>query len=76
MQGDQLKTVPKGFPRDHPAIDLLRYKQYWFERSFTDREVLADDFLNQVNKVFKSIRPFFDYTSYVLTTDENGEAIV
>jgi uncharacterized protein (TIGR02453 family) len=76
MQGDQLKTAPKGFPRDHPAIDLLRYKQYWFERSFTDKEVLADDFLNQVNKVFKSIRPFFDYTSYVLTTDENGEAIV
>jgi uncharacterized protein (TIGR02453 family) len=76
MQGDQLKTAPKGFPKDHPAIDLLRYKQYWFECSFTDKEVLADDFLNHVNKVFKSIRPFFDYMSYVLTTDENGEALV
>lgn len=76
MQGDQVKTAPKGFPKDHPAIDLLRYKQYWFERSFTDKEVLASDFLQEVNSTYKAIRPFFDYMSDVLTTDLNGEPIV
>jgi uncharacterized protein (TIGR02453 family) len=76
MQGEQVRTVPRGFPKDHPAIDLLRYKQYWFECSFTDKEVLAKDFLNNVNKKFKSIRPFFDHMSEVLTTDLNGESIV
>jgi uncharacterized protein (TIGR02453 family) len=76
MQGEQVKTTPKGFEKDHPAIDLLRYKQYWFECSFTDKEVLAKDFVMIVNKKFKSIRPFFDYMSEVLTTDVNGEAIV
>lgn len=75
MQGEQVKTAPKGFPKDHPAIDLLRYKQYWFECSFTDKEVLAKDFLNNVNKKFKSIRPFFDHMSEVLTTNLNGESI-
>jgi hypothetical protein len=54
----------------------LRYKQYWFERSFSDREVLADDFLKNVNNTFKSIRPFFDYMSEVLTSDLNGESII
>src|SRR5207253_2017846 len=66
MRGDQVKTAPKGFSKDHSAIDLLRYKQYWFEHSFTDKEVLSSDFLNQVNKTFKAIRPFFNYMSEVL----------
>jgi uncharacterized protein (TIGR02453 family) len=73
MQGDRIKTAPRGFAKDHLAIELLRYKQYWFERSFTDKEVLADDFLEQVNKTFKSIRPFFNHMSEVLSTDLNGE---
>ena len=76
MLGEQVKTTPKGFSRDHPAIDLLRYKQFWFEYHFTDAQVLAPDFLSQVDKKFKAIRPFFDYMSEVLTTDLNGEAII
>lgn len=76
MRGEQVKTAPRGFPKDHEAIELLRYKQYWFERGFTDKEVLASDFATQMNKAYKAIRPFFDYTSMVLTTDLNGESII
>lgn len=75
MRGDQVKTAPKGFAKDHPAIDLLRYKQFWFEKSFTDESVLSSDFLEQADKTFKSIRPFFDYMSEILTTDVNGEEL-
>ena len=75
MQGAQVKTSPRGFSIDHPAIELLRFKQYWFEHLFSDQEVLATDFLAIVNNKFKSIRPFFDYMSEVLTTDLNGELI-
>jgi uncharacterized protein (TIGR02453 family) len=75
MRGDQVKTAPKGFPKDHEAIGLLRYKQYWFERSFTDKEVLDPGFINELNRTFKTIRPFFDYMSDVLTTDLNGESL-
>jgi uncharacterized protein (TIGR02453 family) len=76
MDGERVKTSPKGFDKDHPAIELLRYKQFWFERSFTDKEVLDKNFVNEINKSFKAIRPFFDYVSYVLTTDLNGESII
>lgn len=76
IQGDQVKTSPKGFSKDHPAIDLLRHKQFWFERQFTDAEVLAKDFDKKVNDTFKTIRPFFDYMSEVLTTDLNGESLI
>jgi uncharacterized protein (TIGR02453 family) len=75
MTGEQVKTVPRGFDKEHPAIDLLRYKNYWFEVSFTDSEVTSPDFLKRVNQKFKSIRPFFDYMSSVLTTNENGELL-
>ena len=72
IQGEQVGTAPRGFPKDHPAIDLLRHKQFWFERSFTDREVLAKGFIDEVNRTYKSIRPFFDYMSDVLTADAAG----
>jgi uncharacterized protein (TIGR02453 family) len=75
MMGEKVKTAPRGFAADHPAIELLKFKQYWFEHSFTDEEVLAKDFAGKVNKVFMSIRPFFDYMSDVLTTDLNGESL-
>ena len=28
MQGEQLRRVPKGFSPDHPAVDMLRRKQF------------------------------------------------
>lgn len=75
MLGEQVKTTPKGFSKDDPAIELLRYKQFWFVKYFTDQEVLADNFLNEMEKTYKAIRPFFDYMSDVLGTDVNGEPI-
>lgn len=72
LQGDQLKTAPKGFEKDHPAIDLLRYKQLYAFRSFTDAEVTDDKFLSELVKTFLALRPYFDYMSEILTTDLNG----
>lgn len=68
----QLKTTPKGFPKDHPEIDLLRYKQFIFGKHFSDKEVTDQNFVNIANETFRKMRPFFDYMSEVLTTDANG----
>ena len=76
LQGDQLKTAPKGFDKEHPDIDLLRYKQFIFGKNFTDKEVQSPDFLDVANDTFKAMRPFFDFMSDVLTTDSNGESIL
>ena len=75
MFGSQLKTAPKGFPKDHSAIDLLRYKQYILQHNFTDTEVLADDFPQKVTRIFKEMRPFLDLMSDFLITDLNGELL-
>ncbi|TVZ59777.1 uncharacterized protein (TIGR02453 family) [Flavobacteriaceae bacterium MAR_2010_105] len=74
--GDELKTAPRDFDKDHPAIDLIRKKQYIFTKKYTDAEVLSDTFLEEVNNSFKAVRPFFDYMSIVLTTNLNGESTI
>ncbi|WP_274475444.1 DUF2461 domain-containing protein [Mangrovimonas aestuarii] len=76
LQGDEVKTAPKGFSRDHKAIDLIKKKQHIFTKSFTDKEVLSTDFLSKIDGAFKTIRPYFDYMSSVLTTNLNGESII
>lgn len=75
LVGEELKTCPKGFDKEHPAIDLLRKKQFLVMRSFTDEELLKPDFADEVIKTFESMRPFFDYMSDVLTTNVNGESL-
>lgn len=72
LKGDQLKTSPKGFDANDEAIDLLRYKQFLLVKKFTDQEVLSNNFLEQANLAFVTMRPFFDYMSEVLSTDING----
>ncbi|TXF88329.1 DUF2461 domain-containing protein [Neolewinella aurantiaca] len=76
LQGEQLKTAPRGYDKDHKNIDLLRYKQFYAGRDFTDEEVLSDGFLDMAHEATLTLRPFFDFFTEVLTTDANGELIV
>lgn len=76
LQGEQIKTTPKGFASDDPAIDLLRYKQFLLIRRFSDKEVLSPVFLKELNENFRRMRPFLDYMSGVLTTDMNGISLL
>ncbi|RPD94502.1 DUF2461 domain-containing protein [Aureibaculum marinum] len=74
--GDEVKTAPKGFSKEHKNIDLIRKKQFMFIKKFTDNEVLSPNFIDEVNTAFKMIRPYFDYMSEVLTTDLNGVSLI
>ena len=76
LGGLELKTAPKGFDKEHPDIDLIRKKQFLIGRDFTDAEVLSSNFLVECDKTFKAMRPFFDFMSETLTTNENGESIL
>jgi len=75
LGGEELKTAPKGFDKEHPNIDLIRKKQFLIGREFSEKEVLSKDFLKECNDTFKAMRPFFDFMSETLSTNENGEFI-
>ncbi|MCD8404768.1 DUF2461 domain-containing protein [Tenacibaculum dicentrarchi] len=76
FEGDEVKTVPRGFDKNHPDIDLLRKKGFIAVRNFTDKEVLSNNFLSEIDTSYKALRPFFNLMSEVLTTNLNGESLL
>ncbi len=76
LQGEEVKTAPKGFSKEHPDIDIIRKKQFLFIKKFTDKDVLARNFSEQIITNFKAIRPFFDHMTSILTTDLNGVSLL
>ncbi len=76
LSGEEVKTAPRGFDKEHEAIDLIRKKQFYVMRSFSDKEVVKADFIKKVNETYLTLRPYFDYMSDVLTTDLNGVSTI
>jgi len=76
LKGNALKTAPRGFDKEHSDIDLIRMKQFIVTREFTNEEVLKPNFIEEIGKSYKAMRPYFDYMSEILTTDLNGESII
>ena len=72
LEGEELKSAPRDFDKNHPDIDLIRKKQYLVTRKFSNAEVLLPNFEKEVLSTFQAMRPFFDYMSDVLSTDLNG----
>lgn len=58
IEGEKLKTAPKGYPPDHPEIELLRHKSFLAVHTLKDSEVLAPDFLKHAASVFGALYPF------------------
>ena len=61
VQGEQLARVPKGFACDHPAADLLRYKQFLFYVTLPP-EIAADrGIAGTIAEHFRAIAGFVDF---------------
>ncbi|MBL6657098.1 MAG: DUF2461 domain-containing protein [Flavobacteriales bacterium] len=76
LQGDAVKTTPKGFAKDHPNIDLLRHKQHIFMKRYTEKDVSSPNFIDQIDSALQAVRPFVDFMSAVLTTNADGESLL
>ncbi len=57
LEGDRLKTVPRGYDAAHPQAALLQLKSYLARRAATDQEVAQKDFLTQVVHTFEQLIP-------------------
>lgn len=72
IQGEQLQNAPRGYDVDHKDIDLLKYKSFVATRTMKDKDVTSENFMQEVVKTFKNVRPFFDYMTDILTHDLDG----
>lgn len=73
LEGDEVKTAPKGFDKTHERIALLKKKQFLLMHQFTDEDVLNPEFYKKAVSVFQKSRPFVDYMTDILLTNLNGE---
>ena len=76
IDGNPVKTNPRGFSKEHSNIDLIRMKRYLFFKKYRDNSVFSSNFINNISHDFMSMRPFLDYMSNVLTTDLNGLSVL
>jgi uncharacterized protein (TIGR02453 family) len=58
---DKLKTAPKGYPKDHPHIELLKHKSFIVSRPFRDSEVAGKKFIKEAVDSCKAIRPLNEF---------------
>ncbi len=66
LYGETLKTAPRGFDKNHPDIELLRYKSYTVIKHLSDNELISENFLGNVLTIFKTQKPFNDYLNQII----------
>ncbi len=61
LKGDRLSRVPKGFPADHPAADLVRYKQWLFWAMLDPPLATTPKLFEEVLTRFRAVAPFVEF---------------
>ena len=68
MFGDRLKNVPRGFDRDDPAAEYLKFKSWLTAREFADGELTDfDRFLDDVTAAVERMEPLRRFFTDALT---------
>lgn len=62
MRGDKLKTAPKGFAADHPAVEYLWLKEFMaFAELHDDKFVTSAEFPKALAKTLKEMYPLIAF---------------
>jgi uncharacterized protein (DUF2461 family) len=60
--GDRLRTTPRGYPADHPRIDLLRHRSLSVGLSYGFDEVIhGPELLDRVRRDWRAARPLVEW---------------
>ena len=61
LHGESLTRVPKGFPCDHPAADLLRRKQFLLFDTLEGKMAITPKLYPELVGRFRAIAPFLEF---------------
>jgi uncharacterized protein (TIGR02453 family) len=61
LEGEKLKSAPKGYPKDHPYIELLKMKSFLVVKMIPDKEVITEKCYETVINASKIIKPLNDF---------------
>ena len=60
-----LKTIPKGYPKDHPLARYLKMKEYLLVKHVDDEYFDCDDWVERVASDLQPLKPLHDFLNYV-----------
>lgn len=62
LDGDQLKTAPRGYDAGHPRIELLRYRSMTLGKSYGFEPVVhTPELVDRVREDWRTARPFVEW---------------
>lgn len=61
LEGEQLSRVPRGFPADHPAAGLLRYKYYILYKELPPSLATSPALYRGIVDRFRAMAPFMKF---------------
>ncbi|MFN8396347.1 MAG: DUF2461 domain-containing protein [Bacteroidia bacterium] len=57
LDGEALRTVPKGYAKDHPAIDLLKFKSFVASHPLTDKDLTSAGLVDKLLDGYRAMYP-------------------
>lgn len=60
-QDDKLKKIPQGFEKEDPMAEYLKLKNFIVIYQLKDEEVLDQNAVKNMNKIFTLMKPFNDF---------------
>ncbi|PXY39857.1 TIGR02453 family protein [Flavobacterium cheongpyeongense] len=69
-ENNSLKSMPKGYEKDHPAIAFLKLKSFTTSQKFDISEVTQNDFVSKMSKKLIALKPLNEFINRALDTDE------
>jgi uncharacterized protein (TIGR02453 family) len=66
MQGEKLSRMPRGFPSEHPAKELILGKQWYFECTLSPRTLLKHNAASIIAQHFRAAAPFVEFMNQPL----------
>ncbi|WP_339717590.1 DUF2461 domain-containing protein [Cyclobacterium amurskyense] len=76
MQGEKLKTSPKGFEKDHPFIEFLRYKSFILSHPIPDEEIHSGAYVATTLEAFSKMRPFQAFLNQAVSISDEDDILL
>jgi uncharacterized protein (TIGR02453 family) len=65
-----LKNPPRGYEKEHPAIEYLKLKSFETSQKFGIEEILEPDFVSRMSQKLILLKPLNDFMNRALTAEE------
>jgi uncharacterized protein (TIGR02453 family) len=74
LKGERLQRVPRGFPPDHPAADVLRYRQWLVWQELPAALATTPRFYATVSRIFRASAPLVRFLTEPLVRRRSARA--